>query len=121
MKKKLAFTALAATLLVATSVYASGTSTAYIASTSTGVDGNVVGMGGSVSVHGSNYSSSTNSLWHELYQDVTGPDTRIDGQLLDPGVQGAFFPFVSTGNYYVHLDPDGPFYSGCNGTSSAVN
>ena len=120
MKKKLFALLLAGSMLMGVPVFAL-TSSTNITSTMTGADGNYHSMSGTVNTSGNNFSSSTNTLWVELYKSVTGPDTRISGSLMAVGGSASFSNNVASGTYYVHLDPNGPFYTGCNGNGKSVN
>lgn len=110
----------AALMLTASSVFGLTSSTS-ITSTMDGANGAERSMSGTVSMLGYNYASSTNTLWIELYKAVPGVDQRISGSQMAIGGTASWANNVASGTYYVHLDPDGPFYTGCNGYGEAVN
>ncbi|MCR4443187.1 MAG: hypothetical protein QHH10_13125 [Peptococcaceae bacterium] len=120
MKRMITILIIIALTLTAGSVFGLTSSTS-ITSTMTGADGVERSMSGIVSMLGYNYASSTNTLWIELYKSETGPDTRISGSQMAIGGTASWANNVASGIYYVHLDPDGPFYTGCNGYGEAVN
>jgi len=118
--KKILIPVLAAAMMMGGSAYAV-TSSVSISSDSSGVDGNLISAGyGTINSQGSNYSSSTNVLWSELYQSITGPDTRVGGIALNPGATSSFSNSVAAGTFYHHLDPDGPYAAGCNGSGYSI-
>lgn len=126
MKKKIIFPAIAAFFLLGNSLaFAGGTSYATISANSTGESGNQVSMKGSVHVTGEIYLFTNTRLWVENYKAVTGPDTRISGVKLDGtgyGVDTAdYYDNVTSGTYYVHLDPDGPYEKGAEGWGKLQN
>lgn len=101
-------------------------STAIIRSESFGEDGQISAMNGSVKVYGYNIKTGTNSLWVEPYKSAVGPDTRLANlsTLLPLGSAQASLlksGTVTSGDYYIHLDPDGPLYGGSNGYGSLQN
>ncbi|MEH6891231.1 hypothetical protein V7024_16295 [Bacillus sp. JJ864] len=111
----------ALTFGIGSNVFA-GSSYTTIKAVSDGEDGPTAYMSkGSVSMSGANYDTSNNSLWVELYRNVTGPDVRVGGKELNIESSSSWsHENGSSGNYYVHLDPDGPYYTGCNGWGQAV-
>ncbi|PKM47541.1 MAG: hypothetical protein CVV03_02685 [Firmicutes bacterium HGW-Firmicutes-8] len=120
MRKKIIFSVIAAILLLANSAFAV-TSSATITSNMTGANGAEYSMTNYIDNSGQNYASSTNTLWVELYRAVDGPDQRVNGSLVAINGSTSWRDTVSTGIYYIHLDPDGPFYTGCNGWGKAVD
>lgn len=120
MKRKIMAATFAVCMLFASAAFAA-TSSTYITSTMTGADGCDHSMAGNVTTSGQNYDSSTEDLWVELYRSVSGPDTRISGSMMAVGGNTSFSNNVASGTYYVHLDPDGPNYTGCNGYGQSVN
>ncbi|MCX7745243.1 MAG: hypothetical protein N2167_11850 [Flavobacteriales bacterium] len=76
---------------------------------------NVVHKNGDMKTFGFNDTTSERPLWAEVYQDVIGPDKRIDylSKLMPPGTgdKENFVPLradrAPAGQYYMHLDPDG--------------
>lgn len=118
--KKILISGLAAAMMMGGSAYAV-TSSVSISSTSSGVDGNIISADyGTIQSQGTNNSTSTNVLWSELYQSITGPDTRVGGVALSPGATQSFSNSVAAGNFYHHLDPDGAYATGCNGSGYSV-
>ena len=120
MRKKIIFSVIAAILLLTNAAFAA-TSSATITSTMTGADGATYSMTNYVDNSGQNYASSTNTLWVELYISVDGPDQRFSGSLMAVNGSASWRDTVPTGNYYIHLDPDGPLYTGCNGWGKALD
>ncbi len=120
MKGKTITIILATLILTASSVFGV-TSTANITSTMTAADGAQYTMSGAVSMLGYNYASSTNSLWIQLYKEVSGPNQLISESNMAIGGTASWAPNVPSGTYYVHLDPSGPLGTGCNGYGRAEN
>jgi hypothetical protein len=96
------------------------TSSASITSSETGKNGAVISSpNGKGTLFGDNDTYSTNDLWVELYASVYGPDVRDIGYKLAPGyTANPYYTGLIQGDVYVHLDPDGPYYKGCNGVGS---
>lgn len=54
-------------------------------------------------------------------QDVTGPDPLISNRKMQIGGKASWTVRKNpAGTYYIHLDPDGAWYTGCNGWGKAV-
>ncbi|MFD2169658.1 hypothetical protein [Tumebacillus lipolyticus] len=124
MKKKLIFPLVAATLLVGSSAYSAGTSSAFIGYYDTYAKGSTVPMKGTVSVEGYSNPMSTNEVWVEVYKQNCGAcaDSKQFSQELSPNSSFSNFTFTaSEANYYIWLDPDGPNYDGCVASGSAKN
>ena len=123
MKKKIfgkiALSGLTLGILFAGNALAASSS-ATITSSETGKNGSVVSNpNGKGTLFGDNDRYSTNSLWVEIYASVYGPDVRDIGYKLQPGYQAnPYYTGLIQGNEYLHLDPDGPYYTGVNGAGS---
>lgn len=122
MKKivgKIGLTSLALGILFAGNALAA-TSSAVIIQSETGKDGSIVSNpNGKGTLYGSNDKYSTNSLWVELYASTYGPDVRDLGYKLSPGYSAnPYYTGLIQGKEYIHLDPDGPYYKGCNGNGT---
>ncbi|MFC5402599.1 hypothetical protein [Cohnella soli] len=123
MKKKLILLGVFAALMLTNTAFAA-TSSATIGVNDTYATGSIVQMNGTIAVSGKNNAVSTERLWVELYKDDStfwSYDTRIDGALLPVNSTASYKSSVSSYNYYVWLDPDGPNHTGCSGNGSAVN
>lgn len=125
MKKKFLLGTIA-TLALFTTIASASTgqfSYVHISANSTGEDGPTISMSGAVELSGENSSTSTNSLWLEVYEDQWGPDRQEVSTPVPVGCH--FWPrnfnISSSGNYYVHLDPAGTLYTGCVGWGNALD
>ncbi|MFC4775913.1 hypothetical protein ACFO9Q_03860 [Paenibacillus sp. GCM10023252] len=74
-----------------------------------------------MTVQGFNNSSSDNQLWVQLYRSDFGLNDKITEEEIAIGTSYSWKKNVSDGNYYIHLDPDGPNYNGVIGSGSATN
>jgi hypothetical protein len=124
MKKKLSFFIIAAVMLFGNMVLASPPPISYakISSTMTGADGAEHKMSDDNLMTGGNDKNSTNDLYVEVYQTVTGPDKLIQSIRLKSGegINPAKM-FQKSGYLYIHLDPAGAFYTGCNGWGTVAD
>jgi hypothetical protein len=96
---------------------------AVIYAISDGEDGATIYMSsGKVDMSGENYNTSGNTLWVELYENKVGLDRHVGGKRLTIASGRVKWSHKNgkAGNYYVHLDPDGPYYTGCNGWGQAL-
>lgn len=98
-------------------------SEAYIAYNQEGQSGTPASMNGTVTVSGQNNTGSSNDVWVELYKDVVGVDTLVNGLKIPPSttLKTLYTENVATGSYYIHLDPAGTLYNSVIGYGKAQN
>jgi hypothetical protein len=120
--RKLIIPTVAAFGILSTSAFAA-TSSASITSTMTGARGGDITASNLVDVSGTNNSSSTNSLYMEVYEKNGGSDDLEKSVGTPAGKSTAYSHTVGTngGVYYFKLDPYGPYAKGCNGSGKMVD
>lgn len=119
-KRRLAAVVLGAALLMGTTAFAyGGKSYAEITWSQTGVDGGNITADQGVYIFGHNDGASDHGLWSELYKSVVGPDINKGSVFCWKNENKSANLNVEDGTYYIHLDPDGPNYSGCQGNGYA--
>lgn len=76
-----------------------------------------VNLGVSTELYGSNYSTSSNNVYVQKIREVAGPDDNVYDYKIAPGTTGykRYSTTGKTGNYYVKLNPEGPYAKGVNG------
>lgn len=115
-KKRLSTMILGVTLLIGTTAFAyGGRSYAEISRSQAAVDGGNIPAIGNVHIYGKNESYSSHGLWSELYKSVAGPDIKKGGVFCYKNQSKSTDINVVDGTYYIHLDVDGPGYTGCTG------
>lgn len=121
MKKKQIILALSLVFafFISTASATTNTSRTSITMDDTERSGPVVEMKGTVNISMFNLPSAVTTLWGELYKDVFGPDYRVSYASCAPDVDKTWNTYVSDGDYYINLDPDGPFNFGCEGLGEA--
>lgn len=119
VKKKVLICSLIAALLIPISVKAAS-STANITWNQTGIDGPEIYINRYMYLSGYNNPNSSRNLFVEAYYSQFGPDMLALSKKCAPGSNVFVTGVTEGGNYYVHLDPEGPYTSGCygNGTLS---
>lgn len=115
-KKKLTMLVMGADLLIGTTAFAyGGKSYAEITWSQTGVNGGNIPATDNVYIFGYNEWASDHGLWSELYKSVVGPDINKGSVFCYKDAAKSKNLSVSDGTYYIHLDVDGPLYTGCQG------